>query len=1195
MLITPKELPYRIMNYFKNISLLKISLLAFALPIISFSQSIVINEVVSSNHGSYYDEDGETPDWIELYNTTGATLDLSGYGLSDDEADLFKWTFETGSIEPDNYLLVFASDKDRQSTTLIWDMLIQEGDSWKYILGDSEPPSIWNTVGFNDGSWSTGNSGIGYGDGDDNTIIPTTLSFYMRKTFEIDDIASIAMMLFHMDYDDAYVAYINGEEISRSNIGTPGSPVYYNSTADNHTEPALVQGIDLPAIDVPLELLVEGSNVLSIQVHNYSIGSSDLTAIPFLTLGKTSGTGSGLPDYLIAPPQALFHTNFKISSGGEDLILTSPDSDETDFQSIPQLDQDIGYGRQPDGTDEFYYFDPPSPGAENTNGVETLAQAPIVSPQPGFYVGSVTVNLGIIPDNIIYTYTLDGTRPNLESSEYTSPLTFNSTTVLRVMAATPDGFSQHHSSYSYFVDENPDLPVMSLIFEPDDFFAVDSGIYVMGTGASPDFPYFGANFWEDWERPIHIEYFEDGSDLSYSAPGGVKIFGGWSRGNAQRSLSFFARGIYGAQEFDFPFFPDNPIDEFESFVLRNSGNDWQYSGYRDGLMTGLVSERDLETQSFQPVEVFFNGQFWGIYNMREKVSEHFVASHADIDSDDINLLEADGWAIHGNSEQYQILMQYVESADLSNPFLIEYVNERVDIENFIVYQFSQIYFNNQDWPGNNIKFWNANEPGSKWRWILYDTDFGYGIWNASAYFINTLEFATDPSGPGWPNPPWSTLLLRSLLDNADFVENFILTGCDLLNSEFKAQTAQNAVTTHRDWIAPVVDEQFERWGHNNMSNWDYEYNVMSNFALYRPIYMRQHMQEFFDLGAINELTINVSPYGTGNTRIHSLTPTAYPWSGHYFEEILIDIEAMPEPGYVFSHWEGIPSADQEIALDLSSDMDITAVFVLAPEGPIDIVINEINYHSSDEFDSKDWVEIYNASLIDAHLNGWTISDSDDDNVFVIDDLILAPDHYLIICKDTLAFRSIHGAEPRIIGDLDFNFSNGGELLRLFDFTGTLIDSVSYDDDDPWPIAPDGDGPTLELIHPTLENGLSESWAASIDLGTPGLRNSSYVEPVSVEENLSPRDLKLGIAYPNPFNAQLSIPYSVTNSENIAVQIFNIRGALISSEVLTHNTSGYSLYHWDGKDKFGQDCASGMYIVKMSQSNQSRNIKVALLR
>ena len=117
----------------------------------------------------------------------------------------------------------------------------------------------------------------------------------------------------------------------------------------------------------------------------------------------------------------------------------------------------------------------------------------------------------------------------------------------------------------------------------------------MGPNASGDFPHFGANFWEDWERPIHIGLLET-NDTYFSSPAGVKIFGGWSRGNPQKSLALYARSIYGASEFNYSLFPNLDIQTYESFVLRNSGNDWDFSMFRDAYMTGLVDELDVDHQ-----------------------------------------------------------------------------------------------------------------------------------------------------------------------------------------------------------------------------------------------------------------------------------------------------------------------------------------------------------------------------------------------------------------------------------------------------------------------------------------------------------------------------------------------------------------------------------------------------------------------
>jgi hypothetical protein len=192
-------------------------------------QAILINELMSSNSGLIFDEDGSTPDWIELNNFGDTPLDLGDFFLSDDPDDLQKWQLPSTVLSPDNQFLVFASGKNRDQLPVIWHTIIDYGQEWKYIVPNQEVSIDWTTVAFNDNPWSSGDSGFGYGDGDDATIIPNgTISVFMRTNFTIDDLDELASMWLHMDYDDAFVAYLNGVEIARANIGQPGTTVAYD-------------------------------------------------------------------------------------------------------------------------------------------------------------------------------------------------------------------------------------------------------------------------------------------------------------------------------------------------------------------------------------------------------------------------------------------------------------------------------------------------------------------------------------------------------------------------------------------------------------------------------------------------------------------------------------------------------------------------------------------------------------------------------------------------------------------------------------------------------------------------------------------------------------------------------------------------------------------------------------------------------
>jgi len=240
---------------------------------------------MSSNVSIISDEDGDFPDWIEIYNNNQSIYNLNEYFLSDDASDKFKWNIPNTTIEPYDFLLIFASGKDRNVWASHWETIIDWGDIWKYRIGTSEPPTSWNQISFDDTLWSSGPSGFGYGDGDDSTIVSQTISLYLRKDFTVSDILNIKLAQLHIDYDDAFVAYLNGIEIARRGIGQFGVPPAYNQTADELHEAQIYQGGLPDAINVDniQSLLINGNNVLAIQVHNYGATSSDLTMIPFFT------------------------------------------------------------------------------------------------------------------------------------------------------------------------------------------------------------------------------------------------------------------------------------------------------------------------------------------------------------------------------------------------------------------------------------------------------------------------------------------------------------------------------------------------------------------------------------------------------------------------------------------------------------------------------------------------------------------------------------------------------------------------------------------------------------------------------------------------------------------------------------------------------------------------------------------------
>ncbi len=720
---------------------------------------------------------------------------------------------------------------------------------------------------------------------------------------------------------------------------------------------------------------------------------------------------------------------------------------------------------------------------------------------------------------------------------------------------------------TYFIDADSDLPVVSLSTNPAYLFDPEIGIY------------HDNNIWNDWERPIHVEFYDTDDTIGFAIDAGVKIYGGWTRTLPQKSLAIFAREDYGYNEIDYQIFPDLPFTTYESFVLRNSGNDWMNTMFRDGLMTGLVAEDGIDIPAFRPSVVYINGEYWGIYNIREKISDRYIEQHHNVSHDSLDLLEMSGWPIDGDAAHYDNMIAFIQNNSLSVPANYEYVKTQMDIENFITYEVAQIFICNTDWPGNNIKFWRPKTLGGKWRWIMYDTDFGFGL--VYDYTHNTLAFATEPNGPDWPNPPWSTFLLRSLLTNYNFRVDFINRYADLLNSSFRVDRMIEQINQKKAAIINEMPEQINRWG-GNMWDWLTNIQVLRNFAYERKNYAQSHVIQYFGLPEYSQVDLNVEPASAGRINISTLTLSDFPWSGEYFNGVPVKIKAIPDPGFKFIGWQGnIVSDSADITVIFSNYTELTAVFEAYI--PDTIVINEINYHSAPDFNPEDWVEFYNPddSLVD--LTGWVFKDEDDAHSFPFPSgTVIEPYGYLVLCFDTTAFDSLFPEVINNLGNMGFGLSGNGELIRLYDPSGLLIDTVHYNDSLPWPVEPDGNGPTLELIDPSLDNALPESWMASGQHGTPGSENGVYVS-VPFDRQTDELDCRIN---PNPFRGTTTFLFTSNTEQVIRIEIFNLYGERVMTIPHIMLPKGSYYFNWSGNDQNGNVLKPGLYVCKISTEKRA---------
>ncbi|GAI11991.1 unnamed protein product, partial [marine sediment metagenome] len=318
--------------------------------------------------------------------------------------------------------------------------------------------------------------------------------------------------------------------------------------------------------------------------------------------------------------------------------------------------------------------------------------------------------------------------------------------------------------------------------------------------------------------------------------------------------------------------------------------------------------------------------------------------------------------------------------------------------------------------------------------------------------------------------------------------------------------------------------------------------VVEQFPKYRVDYVRNHIMYYFNLNGTAEVELNVSNTGAGIIIINTLTPQEYPWTGTYFQDVPVKLTALPNPGYKFTGWTGVEQTDSvSFAVTLTDSISVIAHFEEDATALNTIVINEINYNSSNNFDPEDWVELYNAYDIPVDISGWAFKDEDDAHIFELpDNTVIASNGYLVLCNDAEAFNSVFPDVDNYIGSFTFGLSGQGELIRLYDADGALIDWVEYDDTSPWSAEPDGNGPTLALSNPNLDNALPENWASSDGYGTPGEINDVYSEDPSL-----PTVFSLGQNYPNPFNKITTIPFYVPESCRITIEVYSILGRRVA--------------------------------------------------
>ncbi|MDQ2077993.1 CotH kinase family protein [Marinimicrobium sp. ABcell2] len=815
-------------------------LICLALP--AYSQ-VVINEIQSSNGITVDDEDGDSEDWIELYNGGTEAVSLDGYWLSDDYGNPSRWTFPDVTLQAGDTLLVWASGKNRR---------------------------------------------------------------------------------------------------------TPGEPLHTNFSISASGEEILLHNAEGDLLDE-----VEPRPIPT----DVSWGRSPSGADNWVYFSEpTPGAANDTDGYqeILEPPS--FSATGGFYDNAFDLEITHPDPDVT---IVYTLDGSVPNANNLDGTS--YQYKMSYPQTQNSEPTDELFEREFRSHT---YAQAVEIQDRSDEDNTISAIATSYHNPPYYLPSQPVP----KGTMVRARAIKDGAIPSPITTHTYFITEDgqrpSELTIISLGVQEDGLFSYDDGIYVPGArfdewrinnpslnadGAS------AANYQmrgREWERLAHLELFEpEGSEAALKQDIGVRVHGGWSRSGKLKSFRLYARNAYGDSRFNYPMFPGRDDTGFNRLLLRNSGNDRTYTMFRDAMIQALGEGMRMDTQAYRPTALYLNGEYWGILNLRERYDRHYLGRTYGVDPDNVDFITNYNDIGEGDDTHYRETIDYIENNSLTVNSNFAYVQTRVDTDNYMDYTIANIFADNRDWPGNNIDYWRLRTDeyrlGSpeghdgRWRWLWFDADFGFGLYDgASNATRDTLTFATEAGNTDWPNPDWSTLLLRSLLENANFRNDFINRFADLLNTNFSSQYVTGVIDSMKATLEPEIPNHIDRWSHpSNLDNWHYQVQIMTDFANARPNHQRQHIRDYFGLSGDYQLTIDRGQNG-GHVRVNTIeindsTPgvgdAVYPWTGQYFSNVPIELEAMPAPGYRFSHWEGLPDGTPaKTTVNRSSNLEVTAHFVEAP-------------------------------------------------------------------------------------------------------------------------------------------------------------------------------------------------------------------------------------------------------------------------
>ena len=632
-----------------------------------------------------------------------------------------------------------------------------------------------------------------------------------------------------------------------------------------------------------------------------------------------------------------YHTNFKLSPSEYITLYNNNEIIDSTFINN-ELYFGISMGKYPDGSNQWCYFNNSTPNSSNLNSIcfSDITNQANTNIESGWYDSTQTIILEPHLNSTVY-YTTDGSIPTINDILYNQPFNVNENTILSFRSFSNNKLPSKINDRTFiFEEDNHELAVFSIHTDPINLWSIDSGIYVSGTNASSDYPYYGSNFWQPWSRFSRIEYFDKNKFKKAYENIDLEIHGGWSRAEPQKSFRIDLKSKYTGRLNEILIPSKSNIESYNNFNLRNGGQHTWTDKIQDAIISRIASETNVNYMAYEPCITYLNGEYWGIYGIREKIDEHYIEDNYGFNSDSVDLLNSFGVLIGSDinaiNTYYSIINEDPESIGFYELF-----SSHWNIENYIDYFIIQTFIQNMDWLGiawgaNNIKLWRPQTEDGKWNYVLYDTDGALGYFGQS-YYENYLSYAMNPL---FTNE--HSQIFNHVIQNQVFKCEFANRYADLINTVLSYENVEEKANIIKNDIYNAMPRHIDRWQNydnlngtiNSMIDWENSIDNILDFYSNRIDPARYFVGTTLNLNGMLNISLDLFPVNSGKIDINTISINNFPWQGIYYNECDISLNAIADSGYSFKYWtdfnDNIISENNNIQINLNQVIELKAHF-----------------------------------------------------------------------------------------------------------------------------------------------------------------------------------------------------------------------------------------------------------------------------